>query len=195
MTAIVASVNIDYIRTWMTDSHVSITDISTLVIAMCSVFVAIWSVVWTRRHNMLSVKPLLSIVRVIDNNDGQKRGLYLRNHGLGPAIIESISIKIPRKNIEFKEYGDLSKIFDLYQLKKGDLGVYWLDLLPKDVCERFLWLESDGSNEKEEFKKLMFALVFTVEYSSFYGKKGKAKFKMQENVEQVSSGNGASRLD
>lgn len=137
-------------------SDLKITDITGGITALCALFVAGFSLWTVRRHNILSARPRISIVRVIKNNDGKKEGLYLRNHGLGPALIDELIIEIDAKKTVISRYQDLKRLFELYDFECEDLGVYWMDLLPKDACERFIWLESEKEDKKEEFKRLMF---------------------------------------
>jgi hypothetical protein len=156
--------------------RLKITDITGGITAFCALIVAVGSLYISMRHHRLSVMPKLSIVRVIENNDGEKKGLYLRNHGLGPAIIAGIVIELKSQNKIIHCYEDLKIIFSLYGFEIGDLGTYWLDVLPKDACERFIWLESSANSANEEFMELMKDIKLTVLYESFYEEKRMATY-------------------
>ena len=54
-------------------------------IAICISSYEAWA---NRRHNRLSVKPAVTIQRVLGNPEGS--GLFLANFGVGPAIIKKI---------------------------------------------------------------------------------------------------------
>lgn len=160
-----------------------ITDITGSITALCALFVAALSLWTVRRHNSLSVRPHISIVRVIENNQGMKEGLYLRNHGLGPALIDKLVIEIDTKKTVITRYQDLKQLFALYDFDVRDLGIYWMDLLPKDGCERFLWIESNCEAKKEVFKRLMYDVRLIVKYRSFYDEQKSASFEMREETE------------
>lgn len=62
-------------------------EIGTLVIALCALAATIWQAAISRRHNKLSVRPVLTLYR--RDIDGV---IYVRNNGSGPAIIKSYEI-------------------------------------------------------------------------------------------------------
>ena len=77
---------------------VTITGISSAVIALCALVFSIWQGILTRKHNKLSFRPHLTTW----TNRIAEKGFYsidLINNGLGPAIISSFSLKIDRKLI------------------------------------------------------------------------------------------------
>jgi hypothetical protein len=119
-------------------SSLKITDVIGVFIAFCALLVAVGSLLISLRHHRLSVRPKISIVRVIENNDNHKKGLYLRNHGLGPALITGIKIELKSKKTVIRCYEDLKNLFSLYTFQRNDLGTYWLEVLPKDACERLI---------------------------------------------------------
>jgi len=68
-----------------------ITGISTTVIALCALAFSIWQGIQTRKHNMLSFMPHLTISTNID------KGFFsidLINNGIGPALIEKFLVKV-----------------------------------------------------------------------------------------------------
>jgi len=70
------------------------------VIATCAMAATVWQGYLARKHNKLSVKPLLDVRRVCSHNTGEF-SYTLCNHGLGPAIITSLSLKI--NNVEYSK--------------------------------------------------------------------------------------------
>lgn len=149
--------------------------------ALFALFVSVGSLWFTRRHNRLSVRPRVSIVRIVENNDNKKKGLYLRNHGLGPALIDEIIFEVKSDGKVFNAYESFRDfVFSEYRFVRGDLGVYWLDLLPKDATERVLWLEDDEADD--EFKALLFDVRMKVRYSSFYGEHWEEVYEMSATV-------------
>jgi hypothetical protein len=152
---------------------VKVTDIASGLIALFALVVATGSLWLTRRHYRLSVRPKVSIVRVIHDHGGAKKGFYLRNDGLGPALIDEISFEI-KNGPALRSYENLLMFLfanDKYYFNQGQLGVRWIEVLPKDVCERLLWLESKESNAGDQFMHLLADLRLVVKYGSFYGEK------------------------
>ena len=92
-------------------SGLKITDITGGITALCALFIATFSLWTARRHNSLSVRPHISIVRVIANMDGKKEGLYLRNHGLGPALVDELIIEIDAKKTVIRRYTSWRQVF------------------------------------------------------------------------------------
>lgn len=158
---------------------IKITDITSGLTALFALAVASGSLWFTRRHNRLSVRPKISIVRVIENNDGTKKGLYLRNHGLGPALISEITFESKSTEHTYRRVEELSRLlFSHYAFQSGELGIYWLEVLPKDACERLLWLESDQPEVNDDFQALLSDIRLVVKYRSFYGEPDIETFEM-----------------
>lgn len=73
-------------------SQVTTSDIIALAaaaVAVCALFATIWQAILARRHNRLSVRPLL--VSVVDrkiDDAGAEITLLVRNCGVGPAIVK-----------------------------------------------------------------------------------------------------------
>jgi len=67
--------------------------IASIVIAACALGLTIWQGCMQRRHSRKSVLPIVEvIVRSGPDADGHEAGFYLRNSGIGPAILERITI-------------------------------------------------------------------------------------------------------
>ena len=78
-----------------------ITGVSSAAIALCALFFTIWQSKQAQKHNRLSFKPHLTSW----SHKNSKKGFYaveLINNGLGPALIESFTIKVDDKIIAGK---------------------------------------------------------------------------------------------
>ena len=73
----------------------SISAFMTTLIAVTAVVISVGEGIETRRHNRLSVKPVLSVFKNGSTSD-QDIGLYLENNGTGPARIISIDIVVKK---------------------------------------------------------------------------------------------------
>jgi len=68
-------------------------------LSACAVITSLW-LGWTAlEHNRLSVRPLVLGVPYLEGPD-ERNGLYLKNVGLGPAIIKSASISLDGKRYD-----------------------------------------------------------------------------------------------
>jgi len=62
-------------------------EIGTLVIALCAMAGTVWQAAIARKHNKLSVRPVLTLYR--RDIDGI---IYVKNNGTGPAILKVYEI-------------------------------------------------------------------------------------------------------
>ena len=75
-----------------------ITGISSVVIASCALAYTVWQGKQTQKHNKLSFRPHLTSW----SHRNSDKGVYaveVMNNGLGPALIESFTVKIDGKVI------------------------------------------------------------------------------------------------
>ncbi len=71
----------------------TMTAIASTVIAGAALIVAFWSGHLTRKHNELSVEPMLKIT-FTNHPEEEYSGFVVSNVGLGPAIITSLSVSV-----------------------------------------------------------------------------------------------------
>jgi hypothetical protein len=72
---------------------------ATLVVAVCALAVTVWQGVVTRKHNRLSVTPVLTLYR--REIDGV---ITLKNNGTGPALIVSQEIYFRGEPLEEESF-------------------------------------------------------------------------------------------
>jgi hypothetical protein len=140
------------------------TNIATVIIALCAVFLTIYQIYATRKHNRLGVRPLLKIGWTTDENID---GVWLKNLGLGPAIITNFSIKHKGKTTTTKDLAD-------YLHQKGfTSGMYVASKGSTITLNDLKWLiRSETALDSEEkiieYWNLLEGIVFIVEYKCFY---------------------------
>jgi len=83
-------------------------EISGIVIAVLALFLTIWQGYETRKFNKLSLKPKL-VVWVWNYYDTGGMVMKIKNEGVGPAIIDDISLDI--KNRDFYKVSELNGHF------------------------------------------------------------------------------------
>ena len=85
-------------------------DYLSVFIAALAFFISIWSVVTSRKHNRLSVRPHMKIYEYFFLDWS---GIYISNMGLGPAIIKSFILIIDGK-----------EVIDVNDFPKKPLGIW-----------------------------------------------------------------------
>ncbi|GKT11653.1 MAG: hypothetical protein ISEC1_P0620 [Thiomicrorhabdus sp.] len=76
----------------------AITGISSSIIALCALAYTAWQGIQTREHNKLSFRPHITSWSYRNSESG----VYVTevmNNGLGPALIESFTVKVDGKVI------------------------------------------------------------------------------------------------
>ncbi len=77
--------------------HENLQSLIAITIATLAVVISIWQGFEQRRHNRLSVKPLLNFETVAHN---QTKTIRLSNDGLGPAIIKEFYVTMDGEKID-----------------------------------------------------------------------------------------------
>jgi hypothetical protein len=82
----------------------TIVKIVAVVIALLSLTVSVTTVLLTRQHNRLSVRPSLTVLNEFGDPEGKDWGWILSNKGTGPALFRSMTIKVNGKPITSGPY-------------------------------------------------------------------------------------------
>jgi len=159
------------------------------IISLLALFVAIWSITSSRKHNKLTVRPhLYASLEVSSAN--LVCGFYIVNKGLGPAIIKSSKYYLDGVEVDFKEILNVIDKFPsefsifVSGLKQGKaiskdekfsvVEIKWDFLkyeLPKDKEIR----KRIGEDVSRFSSQLSRRLGVEVEWESSYGEKGKVQ--------------------
>jgi hypothetical protein len=153
------------------------------VIAICSVVIAVASlavsayVAWaTRRHNRLSVQPLLGF-RTTYSAKGTS-GLLLINSGLGPArIIES---KLTYDGVQFGPFNESNvnkfrsylKAHDPQSVRPNATTLGGQLVLDTDYQQFLLRIGPCDQSELAKFRQVIEGLKLEIWYESIYGGEG-----------------------
>ena len=149
------------------------------VIAVCGVVIAVASlgvsayVAWaTRKHNRLSVRPLLGLTTTF--TVGATAGLRLRNSGLGPARITSSQL-----TYRGEQLGEFSKPHvdklreDLYVRPHATTLGSGRPFLDTDYQQFLLSVDSYDPSDHGEFREVIEGrLRLEIQYESIYGGEG-----------------------
>ena len=153
------------------------------VIAICSVVVAVASlavsayVAWaTRKHNRLSVQPVLGF-RTTYSADGYS-GLILINSGLGPARI--IKSQLTYDGVQFEEFNESNvnkfrsylKAHDPQSVRPHATTLGGQQVLDTDYQQFLLGIDPCDPSELGKFRRVIEGLKLEIWYESIYGGEG-----------------------
>ncbi|MDP5138737.1 hypothetical protein ORJ04_22585 [Rheinheimera baltica] len=153
-------------------SNSDIIALSAVIIAALALLSTLWQGYLTRKHNKLSVKPLLHL------NLGTLNGLFikLQSLGLGPALITKVVIISDGKRYEnpskdpypeilsYLTTANYKYLFNMPVVGSSYLPGSEINLLSLE-CENFSF------EQKKELEAFHEQLYFELHYTSFYGGK------------------------
>jgi hypothetical protein len=143
------------------------------VVALSALTLALLEGFWTRRHNELSVKPLLFISHHLAGSQG-RFGLTVSNNGLGPALVRGYTLEVDGKPMEEKEGDngwqsaiDILRIRGLEDLKFDSIGPH--RIIPAGESVWLLWTSMTETNKQQLEKLLRPGNVWVgISYESIY---------------------------
>ena len=151
------------------------------VIAICGVVIAVASlgvsayVAWaTRRHNRLSVRPLLGLTTAFPV--GGTAGLRLTNSGLGPARI--IGSQLAVAGVVYEDIGEFDRphvdaLRDRLAVRPHAATLGGQPFLDTDYQQFLLSVDPYDPSEHREFRQLIEGrLRLEIQYESIYGGEG-----------------------
>ncbi|MFA6599322.1 MAG: hypothetical protein WCS69_16495 [Ignavibacteriaceae bacterium] len=153
------------------------------IIALSAVVTTVWQGILTRRHNRLSVKPILRIDR--KTVVGEKVSILLTNSGVGPAIICRVKFFVDGIVVE----PDMMGTGNIALLKIGrDARKYRIfEIFPEEsfaAGEQQALFESideiGNALIMNETKEAFDRISIEIEYTSVY----EEKFKMNSIIKQ-----------
>ena len=166
--AIADSVDIEMIKTIVSVVVYILTRYLSIFIAGCVLGVTIWQGLQNRKHNRLSVRPLL--MSLLSNKiEGGIRyyEVTLVNHGVGPAIIKDFILKFNGEKVSINDAKTYKDFLDkkMKKFKKTRTGHRTKNAIIKIGEELTLWkFECDKDEDIEDIKKLK----IRIEYQSIY---------------------------
>jgi hypothetical protein len=152
----------------------TVTSIAASITAVASLFVSVWSGIETRRHDRLSVKPILEITKDL-SEDANDYGLILSNKGVGPSCEMKWELFVMDKLGEEQNVG---KSLEGFKKARDILGIncnfgYYETLQPGDNQPIFWfrkaeWNKLSKKNQKDIAEK-MDKIKLKIVYESIYG--------------------------
>ena len=148
-----------------------ITAIATVIIALTAVFISIWQILSTRKHNRLSVTPLMRYY-IVYNKSEMEQGIYLSNTGIGPAIIISYKVTVDGKETPKNRYLDWSlhtNKLDIdnsfVRFRKSNIGV---TISKGETLPLLTACENIDKKQENKFLAALLRISIEIEYESIY---------------------------
>ncbi len=150
----------------------NITAISTSIIAVAAIVVAIWQAITTRTHNKLTVVPHLVFERYVDEISMTAK-IILKNVGTGPAIIKSFDVyldEIKQKPFNAKQWTDIVQISN-FEAKSIAGTILEIDsAIGINEEKTILNIELSKTQKKSEINKAIYHINIKINYECVYGK-------------------------
>jgi len=150
-----------------------IISIAASAIALCALVATIWQAYITRKHNRLSVRPILNFNVMTENSDFV---LSLKNTGFGPAIITDYQI-----NFNDESLGDNSDEIAINLSEELEIGSYNKRMyfpgkgqaIAPGEFYRLIKISKilQDDDDKEKFKNDILWLEVKINYESIYSEK------------------------
>ena len=115
-----------------------------IFIATIALMISVWQDCEQRKHNRLSVRPLLSFETISYNNS---QSIKLSNNGLGPALIQSFQIELDGKNYDAEAGNPWRPVVEARSLQGKYSSMYYFAnasiIKPEEVYSLLTWTPGD----------------------------------------------------
>lgn len=145
--------------------------IAATVTSVCALIVAVYQTKLSREQQLNSVWPYLITYHSTDEK--LQTVLMVANHGIGPAIIDSVRVVYKGKNYSLptQVISEVSK-----KLNRGSLGIGWSHTeLRKGLVvpqgEDLIWVMVNDSSDNIIFAKELPQVKTYIYYHSIYGER------------------------
>jgi hypothetical protein len=102
-------------------SSEKIISISAIIIALASIFIAVWEGIEIRNHNRLSVRPKIEIF-FSPNSDQTEMSWVLINNGIGPGIITSSKIFIDDNEFHINNGSIFNELIEKLEIENASIS-------------------------------------------------------------------------
>lgn len=149
-----------------------LSDHSAEVIALCALIFTAWQAIIQRKHNKISVKPLLLTHTDRDKyNQAARLQITLTNSGLGPAFVNEFSVLVNGKTCDFEKaveetLGPQAKNSTHTVLREGYAMPH-----NENVVLLAVKFRADNWEEVDAFEAKLDVFDLIIKYSSAYGEK------------------------
>jgi hypothetical protein len=140
------------------------------IIAICALTLSIWEGRQSRKHDRLSVRPLLMFHH---ERASGARAIILKNSGLGPAILKQLQISVRDQLVTELQEGGWPEVFHMVGVFSGFTEYYYLagdDILDAGTERTILRFDcTTYSKEKlAELDQALSLITMRFKYESMY---------------------------
>ena len=150
--------------------------IAATVTSVCALLITVYQTVLIRDQQLNSVWPYLLANTSIDEHG--KATIQVTNNGVGPAIIEAVTIQYKGKS--YKSMPDVIQAMSK-QLGRGPYGVTWSHtVMEKGVVipqgQRDTWITVVNASDYAIFRKEIETVDATIHYKSIYDEQWRSNY-------------------
>jgi hypothetical protein len=150
-----------------------------MITAIAAIVLGVWDSVQNRRHNRLSVAPYLVCDFTMSATPQQTTfAVYLTNEGVGPAIIQAVSITLP-ESLGGGTHPDWTTIVGVLRERGIDVLSYWNyeggEALGVEGERELLRAAVARSDSTATLLEQLASIQIVVDYVSVYGNKSEAR--------------------
>ena len=163
------------------------------VVSTCALCVSFYQAHLARLQQFASVWPYVSVGGHNSSNGNQQAwGITVANNGLGPAIVEGVTVRFKDNNMSFQtmidtfvaQYSRIDSLRDLnYAVSSVEKGV----VIP--AGEKIEWLSVNLIYHNQPRNKIIFEhlqqIELTVRYKSLYGEVWESCMRCRDGEEPV----------
>jgi hypothetical protein len=183
MRSVMHEGNMTIIQKISSDFYQQIPALVSGIIALLALIISLWQLSVQRRHNKLSVTPLITFDKIYTPT-ANGFGIYIRNAGIGPAVIIDFIIYIDNNKLTAKHkelWVEAAKILGinykliLMQISEPGTGIAAGSRLPILTIEKRV-----NERQENEFALAIDRLNIEIIYESIY--KTRYNSKLNENA-------------
>lgn len=167
---------VQVVNNYMQSGDMDVSTLMMVIIAGAAVFISLWQIYATRRHNRLSVTPKIDI----DLSTVKSRiGISIKNTGIGPAIIERFSFCVNGKEMyPFLKKSDFKKVMTELDLDVSYYFVFRIRFEGEYIepghsyfIIEFPDSETASNNVLEKVSQALKSVKIVINFQSIYGEK------------------------
>ena len=147
-----------------------------LAVSVIALFLGIWQGIEARRHNRLSVRPIIQFERIwLPHEPWPQVGIYMANHGTGVAFLKNVTVYIDDESVPSGDSGGFAEAAQMLILADHpDFPIKFVTSMreaipPEDVILLFGIDAEDYTEERiAVLRDALSRISMHVEYQSIY---------------------------
>jgi len=157
---------------------------ASIIIALVALFVAVWQGYLMRKHNRLSLRPHLTFLHKLSDQD-PRFFLEIQNNGVGPAEIRQFRVFLDSKPQEHFEPASWIPMLSIIGLKGRTCGTSLDSGEFIAAGQKLQMLKYDSGNEplgSRQIRQALQRIMVQVTYRSVYGESYETSFCVRPSL-------------